>query len=90
MPKPYLQQDEMVRLSKTFSLYAYYPESMWDLVKKAETNEKLWEKLMNDYKQNFYFGEYQAGGFDKINHLNKYCMKHDISSTYQWESMVAV
>lgn len=87
MPKPYLQRDEMARLSKTFSLYAYYPENMWPLVEKAETDEKLYDVLIKNYKDNFYFGEYQSGGIDKINHLNKYCIKHDISSTYQWETM---
>ena len=88
MPKPYLQRDEMVNLSKTFSLYAYYPDKMWPIIQKAETDKKLWEGLMNDYKENFYFGEYQSGGVDKINHLKKYCVKHDISSTFQWETMV--
>jgi len=90
MPKPYLQRDEMYKLSKTFSLYAYYPESMWDIVKKAETDEKLWEHLMKEYKENFYPGEFQIGGEQRVVHLNKYCAKHDISSTFQWESMVAI
>lgn len=87
MPKPYLQRNEMARLTKTFSLYAYYPDEMWPLIQKAETDEKLWEKLMNEYKENFYYGEYQSGGIDKINHLKKYCVKHDISSTFHWETV---
>ena len=90
MPKPYLQQDEMAKLAKTFSLYAYYPEEIWDLVRESETNEKLYDELMKNYKQNFYFGEFHSGGADKIQYLNKFCAKHDISSTYQWETMVAI
>jgi radical SAM superfamily enzyme YgiQ (UPF0313 family) len=90
MPKPYLQPDEISKLAKTFSLYAYYPENMWELIREAETDEKLYDELMKNYKKSFYFGEYQSGGQDKIQYLNKFCAKHDISSTYQWETMVAV
>lgn len=85
MPKPYIQPDEATKMVKAFSLYAYYPEERWDEVRRAEDDPALFDKLMSEYKKEFYPGEYQIGGLDKINHLNRFCAQHDVSSTYQWE-----
>lgn len=87
MPKPYLQRDEMTRLMKTFSLYAYYPDEMWPLVQKAEYDEVLYDQLMKRYKTEFFGSQYQEGGKTKIAHLNKFCAKHDISSSYVFETL---
>lgn len=85
MPKPYLQADEVSRLAKTFSLYAYYPEEMWDKVQRAETDEQLYDELMATYKEQFFGSEYQVGGAEKISQFAKFCGKHDASSTYIFE-----
>lgn len=79
MPKPYLQKDEVNSLVNTFALYAYYPEDVWHLVEKAETDEKLYQDLMSKYTAEHYVGDQQVGG------KTRYCAKHDISSTYLYE-----
>jgi radical SAM superfamily enzyme YgiQ (UPF0313 family) len=84
MPKPYLQNEEVFTLNKAFALYAYYEEDMWPLIRKAETDEELFTKLMDQYKKEFYIGDYQIGGRERIDHLNG-CVKHDPSSTYVFE-----
>mgnify|MGYP000029416495 CR=1 FL=1 len=84
MPKPYLQNEEVFTLNKAFALYAYYEEDMWPLIRKAETDEELFTKLMDKYKKEFYIGDYQIGGKERIDHLNG-CVKHDPSSTYVFE-----
>jgi anaerobic magnesium-protoporphyrin IX monomethyl ester cyclase len=87
MPKPYLQKDEIDSLMKTFTLYAFHDKAMWPVIRRAESDEKLYNILMEEYKEEFYFGDYQAGGSEKIDKLQKHCVKHDISTTYQWEVM---
>ena len=84
MPKPYLQEDEVKRLVKTFALYAHFEETRWDEVYCAETDDVLYQKLMSEYQSEF-FSDIQQGGRDRI--LNKTCAKHDASSTYNWEVM---
>lgn len=85
MPKPYIQPDEATKMIKTFSLYAYYPDNMWDLVKKAEDDPKLFDELMANYKKEFYPGEIQIGGKSRLAHLQKFCGQHDISTSYNFE-----
>lgn len=85
MPPPYVQPAEATKLVKTFSLYAYYPEDQWDIVRKAEDDEKLYNKLMANYKTEFYPGEYQVGGNQRLAHLQKFCAQHDASSSYEFE-----
>ena len=81
MPKPYLQLDEVERLVKTFALYAFFPKDRWDEVYKAETDEKLYNKLMDEYQSKF-FADIQQGGKDRINAT--YCAQHDATSTYKF------
>jgi radical SAM superfamily enzyme YgiQ (UPF0313 family) len=83
MPKPYLQKEEVHRLVKTFSLYAHFPDSYWPQIKKAETDDKLYKMLMDQYQKEF-FGDIQQGGKDRIN--QKYCSNHDITATYEFET----
>lgn len=68
MPKPYLQHDDVIRLQRCFVLYAYYPESMWDQVFAAETDDVLYKELMDRYSEEF-FTPYQLGGKDRIKQL---------------------
>lgn len=82
MPEPYLQPHDVEQLVKTFSLYAYYDKSMWPLIKKAETDDELYNQLLKEYTENF-FTEQQLGGKDKMQKL--YCSKHDMSSTYVFQ-----
>jgi radical SAM superfamily enzyme YgiQ (UPF0313 family) len=82
MPKPYIQPEEATNLVRTFALYAYYPESQWHLVKQAETNVDVYNKLMADYRSKFFPGNYEIGGKTR-----KTCLKHDASSTYQWQEI---
>ena len=83
MPEPYLQKDDVFALNKTFALYAYYEEKDWHLVKESETDDILYDKLMAEYKKNFFMGETQVGGQTRF----KYCSKHDISSSYVFEDV---
>ena len=88
MPKPYLQPEETHNLLKTLPLYAFYKEEEWDMVREAETNEQLYQELLATYRSIFYYGEYQAGGKERNGYLKnaqKFCNKHDISTTYNWE-----
>lgn len=84
MPKPYIQPHEIDRLVKCFVLYAYYPDDMWNIVKKAETDNNLYDQLMKEYKSKFFVGNHQVGGKTKLSHLDKYCATHDISSSYEF------
>jgi anaerobic magnesium-protoporphyrin IX monomethyl ester cyclase len=83
MPEPYLQKDDVFALNKTFALYAYYEESYWELIKKSETDDELYDNLMKNYKEKFFTGDTQMGGNTKF----KYCASHDISSTYNFIEM---
>lgn len=80
MPKPYLQKEEVYSLVDTFALYAYYPQEMWYLVERAETDKQLYDKLMSEYMKQHFVGNTQVGG------RTRFCAKHDISSTYLFES----
>lgn len=82
MPKPYLQYEETQNLIKTFSFYAYFDESRWPEIQKAETDQIIYDQLMKEYNDKF-FGDQQLGGLDRIN--KKYCTQHDMSSTYEFE-----
>ena len=81
-PIGYLTPEDTERLMKCFSLYSYYPESRWDEVYEAETNDELYKELMDHYYKNF-MSEYQLGGKDRIN--QKFCAQHDATTTYHWE-----
>lgn len=84
MPRPYLQPDEVKCLTKTFALYAHFPKHMWDIIKEAETNDDIYNELMEQYRKEF-FGDIQQGGADRIK--SKFCAKHDSSSTYNYETI---
>jgi len=77
-----LTPEDTQRLMKCFSLYAYYPESRWDEVYEAETNDEIYKELMDYYHKNF-LSEYQLGGKDRIN--KRFCAQHDATTTYSWE-----
>ena len=84
MPKPYVQEEEVDKLVKCFSLYAFYPDNMWHVVQQAETDQKLYDQLMKEYRSKFFVGNHQVGGKTKLSHLSKYCAVHDISSSYDF------
>ena len=84
MPKPYVQAEEVDKLVKCFSLYAFYPDNMWHVVQQAETDQKLYDQLMKEYRSKFFVGNHQVGGKTKLSHLSKYCAVHDISSSYDF------
>lgn len=83
MPKPYLQPNDVFQLTKTFPLYAFYDDDMWNMVKQAETDEKVYNELLADYNSKFHIGKTQIGGNQKISHIG--CAKHDAAQTYIWE-----
>jgi anaerobic magnesium-protoporphyrin IX monomethyl ester cyclase len=85
MPEPYLQNEDVQNLIKAFSLYAYFPDSRWGEVNKAESDDNLYKTLFNEYQKNF-FGDIQKGGKDRIN--QKYCMKHDQTATYEFTEVL--
>lgn len=84
MPEPYLQEEDVKGLTKTFALYSHFPKSMWEEVREAETNDDVYARLMKQYQQEF-FGDIQQGGADRIK--SKFCSKHDMTSTYEFESI---
>lgn len=81
MPLPYLQKDDVDRLVKVFTLYAYFSEERWPEVYEAETNDITFQKLLTEYKENF-LTDQQMGGADRLN--KKFCAQHDPTSTYSW------
>lgn len=83
MPEPYLQPEDVFALNKTFALYAYYDESRWEEIRRSETDEVLHEKLMKEYKEQFYIGDRQVGGHTRISQIG--CVKHDATSSYKFE-----
>ena len=81
MPEPYLQEEEVYRLLRTFSLYAFHGQEMWDTIFESETNDDLYNELMTEYRQKF-FTPLQGGGSERI---KRFCAMHDPSSTYHFE-----
>ena len=81
MPLPYLQKDDVDRLVKVFTLYAYFSEDRWPEVYEAETNDITFQTLLTEYKDNF-LTDQQMGGADRLN--KKFCAQHDPTSTYEW------
>ena len=79
-----LPEEEVDKLVKCFSLYAFYPDNMWHVVQQAETDQKLYDQLMKEYRSKFFVGNHQVGGKTKLSHLGKYCAVHDISSSYDF------
>ena len=87
MPKPYLQKEDVFQLAKAFPLYAYYDDDMYDLIRKAETDDKLFNELLEGYKDSFYQDDYQIGGNQKIAQIGYAgCAKHDQAQTYKFEA----
>lgn len=84
MPKPYLQLDEVKALVKTFALYAFFEKDRWPEIQAAETDDVLYEKLMDEYQSKF-FADIQQGGADRIKSL--YCGQHDATSTYKFNTV---
>ena len=82
MPAPYLQEHDVKQLLRTFCLYAYFPESMWDTIREAETDSALYSTLMDRYRREF-FADIQQGGADRI----KLCGQHDATSTYEFSTV---
>lgn len=83
MPHPYLQRDDVFRLNRTVALYSYYEDDVWPTIYQSETNNGLYDKLMQQYKKEFFIGDVQIGGATRISSLN--CVKHDATSSYEFE-----
>ena len=81
-PLPYLQHDEVMRLVKTFPLYAYFSEDRWEEIFSAETDDDVLNTLLAEYRDKF-LTDSQMGGADRLN--QKFCAQHDPTSTYVWE-----
>ena len=101
MPKPYLQKKEVYDYLKIFAMLAFYPDEKWPEIKASLKDEKLYNRLLNTYKETFY-SEYQEGGAERIARLSKNivtpykkpkgvkvwakgCVKHDESQTMRVE-----
>lgn len=67
MPKPYLQPEEIKQIVDLFPLYAYFPDEMYPEIERPEN----YEELMAIYKSEYYATDYQEGGQEKIERLNK-------------------
>lgn len=81
MPKPYLQPDEVDKLVKTFSFYAHFPDERWPEIQQAETDDTVFDKLLQEHKQTRFVSSIQLGGKTRL------CYKHDISSSYRFEEV---
>ena len=57
MPPPYLSSAEIDSLVATFPLYAYFPKSEWDRIRRSETPDaegmRLRKELQDIYRRNF-------------------------------------
>ena len=84
MPKPYLQKHEVEASLKTFSMYAHFDKDMWPLIKKSETDEKLYKELAERYQKEFFYST-QQGGKTRIQTVYGGCAMHDATSTYTFE-----
>ena len=80
MPEPYLQEDELDKLLRTFALYAHFGPEMHSVIQESETDDKLYKKLFAQYQEEF-FGDVQEGGMDRV---NRFCPTHDATSTYKF------
>jgi anaerobic magnesium-protoporphyrin IX monomethyl ester cyclase len=80
MPEPYLQEDELDKLLRTFALYAHFGPDMHSIIQESETDDKLYKKLFAQYQEEF-FGDVQEGGMDRV---NRFCPTHDATSTYKF------
>lgn len=67
MPKPYLQNDEIESLVDLFPLYAYFPDELYPEIENPETRPEL----LKTFKSEYYATEYQEGGQEKIDRLQK-------------------
>lgn len=66
MPKPYLQKEEIVDLSKKFKFYCYFNKNYWDYI----DNCKDTNVLEDTYNKNFYT-KYAIDGKTHITRKNK-------------------
>jgi len=68
MPKPYLGPEEIVELTTVAPLYCYFPESEWETLRRAETNDDEGISIRNKYAEIYnreFFGENQDTGNNK-------------------------
>ena len=82
MPKPYLQPEDVFRLNRTVALYSYFEDDVWPEIYQSETDTKLYNQLMQQYKKEFFIGENQIGGATRISEIG--CVKHDATSSYDF------
>ena len=47
-----LTSDELENIRKVFALYVTFPKNKWPEIRKAEDDEKIFNKLMKEYKEN--------------------------------------
>lgn len=67
MPKPYLQNHEIQHLVDAFPLYSYFPDELYPEIE----DENSRKELMQIYNSEYYATEYQEGGQEKIDRLQK-------------------
>ena len=46
-----LTSSELENIRKVFALYVTFPKNRWSEIRKAETNENVYKKLMEEYKE---------------------------------------
>ena len=46
-----LAAEELENIRKVFALYVVFPKSRWEEIKKAETDQKTYDKLMIEYNK---------------------------------------
>ena len=51
---PGFPKDEICGLSRCFSLYVRFPMSRWPEIRRAETDEELFQKLQAEYREMFF------------------------------------
>ena len=45
-----MSSDELENIRKVFAFYVTFPKNRWSEIKKAETDNEEFNKLMNEYK----------------------------------------
>ena len=47
-----LTSDELENIRKVFALYVTFPKHRWPEIRKAEDDDRIFKKLMEEYKEN--------------------------------------
>lgn len=62
MPRPYLSRDEIDQLMRTIPLYVHLDKARWPEIGQAETNDRLFAQLQEEYRGSVWGDQEDRGG----------------------------